>query len=85
MHFPEFTLFGGTIHCLSRFECIRMYRFQRIIKENILELSGLDVLFRNLRERRTDVPAAKWSLVISELDQRQFSIFIAFKRVSLNI
>ena len=85
MHFPEFALFGGAIHCLGRFECIRMYGFQRIVQENVLDLSGLDVLFGNLRERPTDVSSAKRSLVIGELHQGQFGILIALKRTSAKI
>ena len=85
MHHPEFALLGGAVNCLSRFECVLVYGFQRVVEVNILDLSSLDILFRNLRKRRTDVSAAKRSLVISELDHGQFSISIALKRVSVNI
>ena len=85
MHFQEFALFGGAIHCLGCFESILMYGLQRKVQVNVLDLSSLDVLFRNLRERPTDVSSAKRSLVIGELHQGQFGILIALKRISAKI
>jgi hypothetical protein len=85
MHFPEFALFGGAIRCLGRFECILMDGLQRIVQVNVLDLSSLDVLFRDLGERPTDVSSAKRSLVIGELHQGQLGSLIALKRTSAKI
>ena len=85
MHLPELVLVAGTLNGLSRFERKGMNGFQRIVEEYVLQFAAIDILFRNLCERPTDVSAAKRSLVIGELHQRQARGSITLEGVVANI
>ncbi len=64
MHLPIFSLVGGAVGGLARFEGIGVKLLNRKIPENVLDLARLDVLLLNLGQRLTDVPGAKRSLVV---------------------
>jgi len=85
MHLPEFCLFACAVGCLGGFECLFVDRFQRKVADDILQLSGLDILPLDLGQRLTDVAGAEGSLVIGEIDERQPRGFLAFEGSISNV
>ncbi len=77
MHLPIFSLVGGAVGGLARFEGIGVKLLNRKIPENILDLARLDVLLLDLGQRLTDVPGAKRSLVVGKIDDSHLSVFLA--------
>ncbi len=77
MHLPVFTLVAGAVGGLGRLEGIGVKLLNRKIPENVLDLARLDVLLLDLGQRLTDVPGAKWSLVVGEIDDRHLRVFFA--------
>ena len=62
-----------------RFEGLWMDGFYGKVFEDILDLTGFDVVLFDLGQRRTDVPGAKGSLVVRKVDYRYPCASIAFK------
>ncbi len=62
-----------------RFECLWMDGFYGKVAEDILHLTGFDVILFDLGQRRTDVPGAEGSLIVREVDYGYLCVSIAFK------
>ncbi len=58
-----------------------MDRFYGKVEEHVFHLSGLNVVSLDLGQRRTDVPGAKGSLIIGEVEERYLGVFIALKGI----
>ncbi len=64
VHLPIFSLLACAVGRLVRFECLWMDRFYGKISDDVLNLTGFDVILFDLGQRRTDVPGTKGSLVV---------------------
>ncbi len=84
MHHPVLSLIERAADGLGRFECV-FVRFQGEIPENKFYLAGLDVFALDLRLSLAEMAAAKGALIIGELDENQFSVFISFGRLVIDI
>ena len=72
VHLPELALVAGAVRSLGRFEGEPVDRLEREVEGRVAELARLYVLLFDLRVRLTDVSGAERSLVVGELDHRQF-------------
>ena len=78
VHLPAFPLLVRTPKRLGSFAGQLVDILQRKILGDILQLSGLNVFFRKLWQRLTDVSGTEGSLVVGEFDQREWGLLIAF-------
>ena len=60
-------------------------RFQWKVAEDVFDLTRFDVISFDLGQRYTDVPGAVGSLIIGEVDNRQFCVLITLIRVTTNV
>ena len=64
-----------------RLERLWMDGFYGKVEKDILDLAGFDVILFDLGQRRTDVPGAKGSLVVREVDYRYLRVLITLERI----
>ena len=77
MHLPVFTLVAGAVSGLCRLQGAGVELFDWKVAVDIFYLARLDVLLLDLGQRLTDVPGAKRSLVVGEIDDRHLRISFA--------
>lgn len=85
MHRPVFFLVSGTIGCFMGFKGLFVDGFQWEVAEDVFDLTGFDVISLDLGQRHTDVPGAVRSLIIGEVDNRQFCVQITLIRITTNV
>jgi hypothetical protein len=78
VHRLAFPLVVGTPKRLGGFAGKRVNRLQRKVARHIFELPRRNVRFLDLWQRLTDVSATEGSLVVSEFDERERGLFVAF-------
>src|SRR5438874_7755792 len=79
VHRLAFSLVVGTPKRLGGFAGKRVDRLQREVARHIFELPRRNVRFLELWQRLTDVSATEGSLVVSEFDERERGLFVAFR------
>jgi hypothetical protein len=52
--------------------------------EHVSDVSGLDVIVVNLGHGVTKVTATERTLIVSELDERNFGVFVSLRCTALN-
>ncbi len=77
VHLPVFPLIACAVGCFMGFEGLFVNGFYGKVAKDILDLTRVDVISLDLRQRHTDVPGAVRSLVIGEVHERQLCVFIA--------
>jgi hypothetical protein len=85
VHLPELALIAGAVGRLGGFERVRMDAFEGKVEGGVPDLSGLDVLSFDLRERLTDVSGAERSLIVGELDESHRRSWLTENRVGSEI
>jgi len=69
---------------LVRFRRLRMQRGYRKVPEDVLHLSGIDILLHDRRKRVLAIAGAKRTLVIRKLDHRDLRVLAAESRRALD-
>lgn len=82
VHLPIFSLVGGAVGGLVRFESILVDGFYRKVPKGVFYFACPDVVSFDLGQRLTDVPCAEGSLVIGEVDERHRGVFSALERIT---
>src|SRR5262249_31927247 len=76
MHFPAFLLLVCTPNRLGGFAGKLVDTLQGEILGNISQLSCLNVFFRKLWQRLTDVSGTEGSLIVSEFDECERGLLV---------
>ena len=78
VHLPVFTLLAGTMGGLRCLKSQRVDGFEREVENSVLQLTGANIVFLNLRIRPPDVTSTVGSLIVRELDEGEHRACFAF-------
>ena len=85
MHLPIFSLVSGAVGRFMGFKGLFVDRYQWEVAEDVFDLTRFDVISFDLGQRHTDVPGAVRSLIIGEVDNRQFCVLITLIRITTDV
>jgi hypothetical protein len=77
VHVPAFPLFVGTPKRLGGFASQLVNILQGEVPGDIAQLPRLNVFFRKLWQRLTDVSGTEGSLIVGEVDKRELGMLVA--------
>ncbi len=85
MHLPVISLVSGAVGRFMGFKGLFVDRYQWEVAEDVFDLTRFDVISFDLGQRHTDVPGAVRSLIIGEVDNRQFCVKITLIRIITDV